>query len=295
MHHTSQSTSRSAHRLSPIGPHLPEASPPGPASNAGAILTIEEEKQLVRQYVGQGDTKAAQTLALAHRRIVVTIARGYRGYGLDHEDLVQEGNVGLMKAIMRFDPSAGVRLVTYAIHWIRAEIHEYIIRNWRIVKVATTKPQRKLFFNLRSSKESLETMCQASVEALAAKLDVKQDEVREMEARMTGGDVPLDPITDADSVSSPISYLADAGAEPDAILSARAHEAMHTAGIPHALDQLDPRGRHIIESRWLSGDNGRTATLQDLAFEFGISAERVRQLEIKALKKMRTTLSCYIQ
>jgi RNA polymerase sigma-32 factor len=225
---------------------------------------------------------------------VVSIARGYLGYGLPHADLIQEGNIGLMKAVKRFDPDQGVRLVSYAMHWIKAEIHEYILKNWRLVKVATTKAQRKLFFNLRSHKEGLDTMTPAQVDALAKTLDVKREEVIEMETRLSGRDIALEaPADDEDDKFAPIAYLASESNEPTKVLEAQEYDRMQSEGLEAALGKLDPRSRRIVEARWLANDDGSGATLHELADEFGVSAERIRQIESVALKKMKGTLAAF--
>ena len=259
------------------------------------ILTQEQENLLAKNYQENNDLAAAQQLIMAHLRLVVSVARSYLGYGLPHADLIQEGNIGLMKAVKRFNPEMGVRLVSYAIHWIKAEIHEYILRNWRMVKVATTKAQRKLFFNLRSHKTSTEAMTQAQIRALAEKLNVKDEEVVEMETRMGGHDIALENPQDNDDETNfaPISYLSSENSEPTAILESRQHDLLQTEGLAAALDKLDPRSRRIIEARWLNKENGESATLHDLAAEFGVSAERIRQIETAALKKMKNTLQTF--
>ncbi len=259
------------------------------------ILTQEQENLLAKNYQENNDLAAAQQLIMAHLRLVVSVARSYLGYGLPHADLIQEGNIGLMKAVKRFNPEMGVRLVSYAIHWIKAEIHEYILRNWRMVKVATTKAQRKLFFNLRSHKTSTEAMTQAQIRALAEKLNVKDEEVVEMETRMGGHDIALENPQDNDDETNfaPISYLSSENSEPTAILESRQQDLLQTEGLAAALDKLDPRSRRIIEARWLNKENGESATLHDLAAEFGVSAERIRQIETAALKKMKNTLQTF--
>jgi RNA polymerase sigma-32 factor len=225
----------------------------------------------------------------------VAVARNYLGYGLPHADLIQEGNIGLMKAVKRFDPDRGVRLVSFALHWIKAEIHEYILRNWRLVKVATTKAQRKLFFNLRSMKTALGTMSAGEVEGMARELNVKPEEVREMETRLTGGDIALEGRNDdGEEEFAPIAYLADAHDEPTQVLERKEYDRLQTEGIAKALESLDARSRRIVEARWLAEDdqgNVGAATLHDLAQEFGVSAERIRQIEAKALQKMRGALA----
>ncbi|WMJ09110.1 RNA polymerase sigma factor RpoH [Nitrosomonas sp. sh817] len=257
--------------------------------NSFPILSQEEETGLARRLWNHGDIEAAQKLILSHLRFVVAIARGYKGYGLPQADLIQEGNIGLMKAVKRFDPERGVRLVSFAVHWIKAEIHEFIMRNWRLVKIATTKQQRKLFFNLRSMKQGLDTMNPQEVEAMATQLGVKSEEVVEMEKRFNGSDISLEPLSDEeDDTFSPISYLTD-GAEPSQILESVQITQMREQGLQHSLECLDDRSRHIIEARWLREKD--SATLHDLAAELGVSAERVRQIEAKALQKMRGTMT----
>ncbi|MER0171374.1 MULTISPECIES: RNA polymerase sigma factor RpoH [Nitrosomonas] len=257
--------------------------------NSFPILSQEEETSLARRLWNQGDLEAAQQLILSHLRFVVAIARGYKGYGLPQADLIQEGNIGLMKAVKRFDPERGVRLVSFAVHWIKAEIHEFIMRNWRLVKIATTKQQRKLFFNLRSMKQGLDTMNPQEVDAMATQLGVKSEEVVEMEKRFNGSDISLEPISDEeDDAFSPISYLTD-GEEPSQILENEQITHLREKGLQQSLACLDDRSRHIIEARWLREKD--TATLHDLAAELGVSAERVRQIEAKALQKMRGALA----
>jgi RNA polymerase sigma-32 factor len=258
--------------------------------NRFPILTADEESQLARKYRADGDLDAARQLVLSHLRVVVAIARGYLGYGLPHADLIQEGNIGLMKAVKRFDPERGVRLVSFAIHWIKAEMHEFILRNWRLVRIATTKAQRKLFFNLRSMKPKLEPLTQAEIRAIATALRVKPEEVVEMEMRLAGQDVPLEPSVDDDDESyAPISYLADPQEEPSRVIEAEQTDHLRTAGLSQAIASLDPRSRRIIEARWLREKD--PATLHDLAAEFKVSAERIRQIEAKALHKMRGVMA----
>ncbi|HWI14650.1 MAG TPA: RNA polymerase sigma factor RpoH [Burkholderiales bacterium] len=254
--------------------------------NRFPILTQEQETRLARRLRDEDDLDAARQLVLSHLRVVVAIARGYMGYGLPQADLIQEGNIGLMKAVKRFDPEHGARLVSFAVHWIRAEIHEFILRNWRIVKIATTKAQRKLFFNLRSLKQSLGTMSPEDVDAMAKQLGVKSEEVVEMETRLTGQDIALEPATDDEEDSyAPIAYLSAEDAEPAARLEAQETEQRRGTGLRTALESLDARSRRIIEARWLT--ENKAATLHDLAAEFGVSAERIRQIENKALSKMK--------
>jgi RNA polymerase sigma-32 factor len=265
------------------------------AVNRLPMLTQEEEVSLARRWRASNDLAAAQGLVLSHLRLVVSIARGYLGYGLPHADLIQEGNIGLMKAVKRFDPDQGVRLVSYAMHWIKAEMHEYILKNWRLVKVATTKAQRKLFFNLRSHKEGLDSMTPAQVDALAKTLNVKREEVIEMETRLSGRDIALEaPTDDEDDKFSPIAYLSSDSSEPSKVLEAQAFDRLQSEGLASALEKLDPRSRRIVEARWLANDDGSGATLHELADEFGVSAERIRQIEAVALKKMKGSLASYV-
>jgi RNA polymerase sigma-32 factor len=277
------------------------------AANRLPMLTLEQEQEYARKLRDHNDLEAAGKLVLSHLRLVVSVSRKYLGYGLPHGDLIQEGNIGLMKAVKRFDPDQGVRLVSYALHWIRAEIHEYILKNWRMVKVATTKAQRKLFFNLRSMKQGFkddadaqthrDTLTDAQIDVMARDLNVKREEVIEMETRMSGGDVMLDPAPgdDGDDGFGPIAYLTDANHEPTAVLQAQQRDMLATDGIPAALDQLDPRSRRIVEERWLkvNDDGSGGMTLHDLAAEYGVSAERIRQIEVAAMKKMRKALAAY--
>ena len=257
------------------------------AVNRFPVLSAEEEVRLARRFRDEGDLESASRLVLSHLRVVVAIARGYMGYGLPHADLVQEGNIGLMKAVKRYDPERGVRLVSFAVHWIKAEIHEFVLRNWRTVKIATTKAQRKLFFNLRSMKPGLQPLTQTEVRNVAKVLNVKPEEVREMETRLAGGDVALEPQgDDEDEKFAPISYLVDPAAEPSQVLETNEGARLQAEGLEQALASLDPRSRRIIEARWLREDKDQ-ATLHDLAAEFGVSAERIRQVEVKALQKMR--------
>jgi RNA polymerase sigma-32 factor len=275
------------------------------AVNRIPLLTQAEETDFGTRLRATGDIDSAGKLVLSHLRLVVSIARQYLGYGLPHGDLIQEGNVGLMKAVKRFDPTQGVRLVSYAMHWIKAEIHEYILKNWRMVKVATTKAQRKLFFNLRSMKQSLKddageadthrsTLTQSQVDTMARALNVKREDVLEMETRLSGGDVALEPLNDDSEESyAPIAYLADESNEPSRVLEARGRDWLAGDGIAHALDALDARSRRIVEERWLkvNDDNSGGMTLHDLAGVYGVSAERIRQIEVAAMKKMRKALA----
>ncbi|MDR2195458.1 MAG: RNA polymerase sigma factor RpoH [Gallionellaceae bacterium] len=254
------------------------------------ILTHEQELDLAGRYHREDNLDAARQLVLSHLRVVVSVARGYSGYGLPQADLIQEGTVGLMKAVKRFDPSHGVRLVSFALHWIRAEMHEYILRNWRLVKIATTKAQRKLFFNLRSLKQGLESLKPQQVKEIARELNVSEADVMEMETRFNGHEMPLEADGDDDDRAyAPITYLAaDAESEPSHVLEQNELERLKSEGLRRALDSLDARSRRIIEARWLRETD--TATLHDLAAEFGVSAERIRQIEQKAMAKMQTAL-----
>jgi RNA polymerase sigma-32 factor len=258
--------------------------------NSFPILTQEQEVELARRFRKQEDLECARQLVLSHLRVVVAIARGYLGYGLPQADLIQEGNIGLMKAVKRFDPERGVRLVSFAVHWIRAEIHEFILRNWRIVKIATTKAQRKLFFNLRSLKQGLGTMGFEEVSAVAKQLGVKPEEVVEMETRLGGQDIALEPAgTDDEETYAPIAWLAAEDAEPGRLIEREQNERLRGASLEKAIESLDARSRRIIEARWL--EEKKPATLHDLADEFGVSAERIRQIEAKALTKMKGVIS----
>lgn len=259
------------------------------AVNQQPMLSPEQELELGRRLQKDGDLDAARDLIMSHLRLVVSIARQYIGYGLPHADLIQEGNIGLMKAVKRFDPERGVRLVSYAMHWIKAEIHEFVIRNWRLVKIATTKAQRKLFFNLRSMRPADgETLDPTQVDDIARELNVRPQDVSEMELRMSGAEMALDLPSGSDDESSfaPISYLADSSQlEPSAVLEQRAAVQLQGPGLENALARLDDRSRRIIEARWLQDDKG--LTLHELAAEYGVSAERIRQIESAALKKLR--------
>jgi RNA polymerase sigma-32 factor len=277
------------------------------AANRLPMLTAEEEQEYARRFRTDNDLEAAGKLVLSHLRLVVSVSRKYLGYGLPHADLIQEGNIGLMKAVKRFDPDQGVRLVSYALHWIKAEIHEYILRNWRMVKLATTKAQRKLFFNLRSMKQGFkddegvethrDTLTESQIDVMARELNVKREEVIEMEARMSGGDVVLDPgpADDGEEAFGPIAYLADGSHEPTAVIESHQRDAMATDGIAAALETLDPRSRRIVEERWLrvNDDGSGGMTLHELASEYGVSAERIRQIESAAMKKMKKALAAY--
>jgi RNA polymerase sigma-32 factor len=263
------------------------------AANRYPMLTEAEEIGLAERFHNDGDLEAARQLVLSHLRLVISIARGYLGYGLPHADLIQEGNIGLMKAVKRFDSGRGVRLVSFAMHWIKAEIHEYILKNWRLVKVATTKAQRKLFFNLRGLKngyEGVDTLSGTQATEVATRLGVKQSEVIEMETRLTGRDLALEGNPDdSDDAFAPIDYLADSRYEPTRVLENKSIALLQGEGLHEALNTLDPRSRRIIEARWLH-EEGEGATLHDLAAEFSVSAERIRQIEVKALQKMRSVL-----
>jgi len=260
------------------------------AVNRIPMLSAEDERALAARLRQSNDLEAAGQLVLSHLRLVVAIARGYLGYGLPHADLIQEGNIGLMKAVKRFDPARGVRLVSFAIHWIKAEIHEHILRNWRLVKVATTKAQRKLFFNLRSMKRGLAPLTADEIRNVATTLKVKPEEVMEMETRLAGQDIAFEADDNDDEAAyAPVHYLAaDPEAEPSRVLEAAEDGNVDAAGLRSALQALDPRSRRIVEARWLREKDG--ATLHDLAAEFKVSAERIRQLEAKAMQKMKTVL-----
>ena len=277
------------------------------AVNRLPMLTLEQEQEFSRDLKANNNLDAAGKLVLSHLRLVVSISRKYLGYGLPHGDLIQEGNIGLMKAVKRFDPDQGVRLVSYAMHWIKAEMHEYILKNWRMVKVATTKAQRKLFFNLRSMKQGFkddadalthrDTLTEDQINSMAKTLNVKREEVIEMEQRMSGGDVLLDPSPsdDGEDAFGPIAYLADATQEPTALMESRARDSLASDGIATALQGLDDRSRRIVEERWLkvNDDGSGGMTLHDLAAIYGVSAERIRQIEVAAMKKMKKVLAEY--
>ncbi len=277
------------------------------AVNRLPMLTLEQEREFAKSLRANNDIDSAGKLVLSHLRLVVSISRKYLGYGLPHGDLIQEGNIGLMKAVKRFDPEQNVRLVSYAMHWIKAEIHEYILKNWRMVKVATTKAQRKLFFNLRSMKQGFkddadvathrDTLTKGQIDSMAKTLNVKREEVIEMEQRMSGGDVLLDPSPgdDGEDAFGPIAYLADATQEPTALMEAHARDSLASDGISAALEGLDPRSRRIVEERWLkvNDDGSGGMTLHDLAAVYGVSAERIRQIEVAAMKKMKKVLVEY--
>ncbi len=259
------------------------------AVNRIPMLTPEEESSLGQRLRDESDLDAARQLIMSHLRLVVSISRQYLGYGLPHADLIQEGNVGLMKAVKRFDAGRGVRLVSFAVHWIKAEIHEYIIRNWRLVKVATTKAQRKLFFNLRRMRPDGQTLDTEQVDQIARELNVRPEDVSEMEVRMSGRELALEAPSDDEEAFAPIAYLSDEGQqEPSRVLERRARDELHGHGLASALETLDPRSRRIVQARWLQDEGGMT--LMELAAEFGVSAERVRQIEAAAFKKLRTAL-----
>lgn len=261
------------------------------AVNRLPMLTQEQELALGKRLHNDADLDAARQLIVSHLRLVVSVARQYLGYGLPHADLIQEGNVGLMKAVKRFDPERGVRLVSFAVYWIKAEIHEYIVRNWRLVKVATTKAQRKLFFNLRRMRPDGQTLDPTQVNDIASELNVRPQDVSEMEVRLSGREMAMDGRDDGDESFAPITYLSDNGHDdPSRVLERRAHDTLQGAGLEGALDDLDPRSRRIVQARWLQ-DEGGGATLHDLAREFGVSAERIRQIEVAAFKKMRNSLA----
>ncbi|TDO97588.1 RNA polymerase sigma factor RpoH [Marinomonas balearica] len=254
------------------------------------ILTAEEEKKLAERLYYEGDLEAARALVMSHLRFVVHIAKSYSGYGLSQGDLVQEGNVGLMKAVKRFNPEVGVRLVSFAVHWIKAEIHEFILKNWRIVKVATTKAQRKMFFNLRSAKKTLSWLNNSEVDAVANDLGVSPEVVRQMEGRMSSTDMAFDATTDDDDDSvfqAPANYLEDGRYDPAMLLENGNWEADSNRRLEQALSDLDERSRNILVQRWLSENK---STLHDLADEYGVSAERIRQLEKNAMKKIRLAM-----
>ncbi|MBS0375827.1 MAG: RNA polymerase sigma factor RpoH [Proteobacteria bacterium] len=256
------------------------------------VLAKDEEVRLARRYRDEGDLEAARQLVLSHLRFVVHIARGYSGYGLPVGDLVQEGNVGLMKAVKRFDPAVGVRLVSFAVHWIRAEIHEYVLKNWRLVKIATTKAQRKLFFNLRKAKKNLAWLSAEETRQVAAELGVTPAEVTQMEQRLAARDVAFDPAPDADDeegVYTPAAYLPAPDADPAVAVERAEWEGDSATRLKHALATLDERSRAIVERRWLAEDG--KATLHELAAEYAVSAERIRQIEASALKKLKAAMA----
>ncbi|NYT65386.1 RNA polymerase sigma factor RpoH [Alcaligenaceae bacterium] len=261
------------------------------AVNRLPMLSPEQEQELGQRLRDESDLEAARKLILSHLRLVVSISRQYLGYGLAHADLIQEGNIGLMKAVKRFDPERGVRLVSFAVHWIKAEIHEFIVRNWRLVKVATTKAQRKLFFNLRRMRPDGTTLNPEQVDDIATELNVRPQDVSEMEVRMSGREMALEaPGDDEENSWAPIAWLSDDGEQdPMRVLDRRATDVLHGSGLSNAIEDLDPRSRRIVQARWLQDDGG--ATLHELAAELGISAERVRQVEAAAFKKLRVALA----
>ncbi len=257
--------------------------------NRYPMLSLEEEQKYARAWHDKQDVEAARQLVVSHLRVVVSVARHYLGYGLPHADLIQEGNIGLMKAVKRFNPDRGVRLVSFALHWIRAEIHEYVLKNWRLVKVATTKAQRKLFFNLRSLKQSLKALTLKEADAMARELNVSRKDVLEMETRLSGHDVSIDPsVEDGEESYSPLAYLASPDENPAQSLEREQTEQLRHTGLINALEDLDERSRHIIQARWLA--EGESATLHELAAEYGVSAERIRQIEARAMQKMRAVI-----
>ena len=260
------------------------------AVNALPVLSVEQERKLARRYRQHNDLDAARQLVMSNLRYVARVARGFSGYGLPQADLIQEGNIGLMKAVKHYDPARKVRLMSFAIHWIRAEMFDYILRNWRIVKVATTKAQRKLFFNLRKSRERLGWMTRGEVDALAENLDVAPESVQEMESRMSNADVAFDADNDADEDSyhaSPAGYLQDMRYNPEVLATQSDQEDLRQTQLRSALTSLDARSRDIIQRRWL---DEKKPTLHELADEYGISAERIRQIEMKALDVMKDAL-----
>jgi RNA polymerase sigma-32 factor len=260
------------------------------AVNVIPMLTQERETELGRRLKEKDDLTAAKDLVLSHLRLVVSVARNYMGYGLPQADLIQEGNLGLMKAVKRFDPERGVRLASFAIHWIKAEIHEYILRNWRMVKIATTKAQRKLFFNLRSMKATTASLTPKEITQVAQTLNVKESDVIEMEKRIMGGDTALEPsVDDGEESVSPIAFLAEPSEGPAELFEREQTEAVKSAGLTRALESLDERSRRIIRARWLA--ESEPMTLHELADEFGVSAERIRQIEAKAMQKMKKEMA----
>ncbi len=310
MNQTSASTALSLRDPWALVPSLGNLDAYISAVNRLPMLTLDEERQFARRLRDEADVASAGRLVLSHLRLVVSVSRQYLGYGLPHGDLIQEGNIGLMKAVKRFDPDQGVRLVSYAMHWIKAEMHEYILKNWRMVKVATTKAQRKLFFNLRSMKQRYksedaaadagthrERLSEGQIDSMAATLKVKREEVIEMETRLSGGDVLLDPSPsdDGEEAYGPIAYLTDTTQEPTALIESHQRDVLASDGIATALEALDDRSRRIVEERWLKVNDDSTGgmTLHELAAEYGVSAERIRQIEVAAMKKMKKTLAEY--
>ncbi len=255
------------------------------------VLTPEEEKKLAEDLYYRNDLDAARKLVLAHLRFVIYIAKSYSGYGLSEADLIQEGNIGLMKAIRKFNPEMGVRLVSFAVHWVKAEIHEYVLKNWKIVKIATTKAQRKLFFNLRGKKKGLEWFTEEEIEKVAKDLGVKPSEVREMEKRLGGSDMSFDPLSESDDDEAsfaPSQYLEDEDANPADIFEKESLNKESTSKLYEAINQLDDRSRDILQDRWLADEK---LTLHDLAEKYEISAERVRQIEKNAMKKVKQSIA----
>jgi RNA polymerase sigma-32 factor len=283
----------SSQNLLPVMPTLPRLGVGSIESYISAVnqmpmLTHEEEMHLAKALSEDNNLEAARKLVLSHLRLVVSVSRQYLGYGLPHSDLIQEGNIGLMKAVRKYDLSQGTRLVSYAIYWIKAEIHEFILKNWRLVRIATTKPQRKLFFNLRSNKPSLNALSDAEIHHLATALGVKEHDVREMEIRLGGHDVSMDIELDDDRPKEIGTWMSDSRLEPTEVLTQHEEFSQETEGLDQALSILDDRSKRIITARWLSNQNNESPlTLHDLAAELHISAERVRQIEVAALKKMR--------
>ncbi len=254
------------------------------------LLTEQEEMDLAKKLHEENDLNAARQLIMSHLRLVIKIARSYSGYGLNQADLVQEGNIGLMKAVKRFDPSRGVRLVSFAMYWIKAEIQEFVVRNWRLVKTATTKAQRKLFFNLRSMKKTLQPLKQEEIKEIAKELNVKESDVKEMEYRFNGNEIALDyqDEDNEDEVFRPISYLQDENADPVKQLISKESESNNLSALSNAIKSIDERSRYVLESRWLNEEKSKT--LHELADELGVSAERIRQIEQNALKKLKSLM-----
>ena len=260
------------------------------AVNRIPLLTAEEESSLAKRLKEENDLDAARILVMSHLRLVVSIARRFNGYGLPFADLIQEGNIGLMKAVKRYDYENGARLVSFAMHWIKAEIHEFVLKNWRIVKIATTKAQRKLFFNLRSMRSNLDTLDSNEIDRISRELNVRTSDVSEMEARMSGHDLALDPLSmDEENEYSPISYLPTPDLDPSQTLEEKQLEKKQSEGLTAALLILDERSRDIIQARWLNEKD--QSTLHELADQYGISAERIRQIKAQAMKKMRAAMS----
>ncbi len=260
------------------------------AVNRIPMLAPDEEISLAERLQRDNDLEAARRMVMSHLRLVVAVARQFMGYGLPQADLIQEGNIGLMKAVKRYDPSRGVRLVSFAMHWIKAEIHEYVLKNWRMVKIATTKAHRKLFFNLNSFKKHGQAFTPEQIAEVAQALNVRPEDVSDMESRMAGNEIALEAQNDeGEEAYSPVRYLAADNAEPTEVLEARRIEHLHNEGLHAALNQLDERSRRVVADRWLAGDNAKT--LHELAAELGVSAERVRQIEQQAMKKMRGWLA----